>query len=394
MAAVIVAAGRGSRMAEARDDRAPKQYREIGGRPVLWHTVQAFSRREAISEVRVVIHGDDAHLYETCIGSGVAKVGPAVTGGATRQISVRNGLEALGASPPDVVLIHDAARPFVTSTDITKLIEAVARHGAAIAATPVADTLKRGGSVGGGDGAAITDTVDRTGLWRALTPQAFAYVDIRAAHAAAADRDDLTDDAAVAEAAGLDVRLVATDPDNFKITTPDDLARAEARLSQSSPPDIRVGSGFDVHKFGPGDHVWLCGLKVPHDAALVGHSDADVGLHALTDAILGAIADGDIGAHFPPSDPQWKGAASDQFLAHAVQRVAARGGRLLNVDVTLVCEAPKVGPHRDAMRARIAEIIDLDIGRVAVKATTSEGLGFPGRREGIAAMATATVMLG
>ncbi len=255
---------------------------------------------------------------------------------------------------------------------------------------PVVDTLKHGAA----GSQTILGTVARENLWRAQTPQGFRYQDILQAHlqAAASGRDDFTDDASIAEAAGFSVALVEGSERNFKITTPDDFKRAERMIEM--PAEFRTGTGFDVHKFDAGDHVWLCGVKVPHIATLSGHSDADVAMHALTDAIYGAIADGDIGAHFPPSDPQWKGAASYIFLEHARDRVKARGGKLINVDVTMMCEAPKIGPHRDAMRARLAEILEIDIDRVAVKATTTEQLGFPGRREGIAAMASATVRLG
>ncbi|MEL7302421.1 MAG: bifunctional 2-C-methyl-D-erythritol 4-phosphate cytidylyltransferase/2-C-methyl-D-erythritol 2,4-cyclodiphosphate synthase [Pseudomonadota bacterium] len=398
VAALIMAAGRGTRLGGERvgGDRRPKQYRDLGGRTVLAATVEQFARHADIATVTVVIHADDTALYRDALDVSQRKLTPPVTGGATRQASVRNGLEALAAfeTVPDVVLIHDAARPFVTDDDITKVLAGVEETGAAIAACPLADTLKRQAN----SDEVVETTVDRGGLWRALTPQGFHFDAIRAAHLSAAERDDLTDDAAVAEAEGLKVRLIATSSDNFKITTADDLARARKRFSEDALgaqpplPDVRVGQGFDVHKFGPGDHVWLAGLRIPHSHALVGHSDADVGLHALTDAIFGALGDGDIGSHFPPSDDQWKGAASDQFLAYAVARAHERQAQITQLDLTLVCEAPKIGPHRDAMRARIAEITGIDVSRIAVKATTSEGLGFPGRREGIAALASATLV--
>ncbi|HSV28067.1 MAG TPA: 2-C-methyl-D-erythritol 2,4-cyclodiphosphate synthase, partial [Candidatus Omnitrophota bacterium] len=278
----------------------------------------------------------------------------------------------------------DGARPFIDAGTIGRVIAACADAPGAIAAIPVADTLKRGA-----DGR-IADTVDRTALWRAQTPQGFRFADILAAHKAAAGQE-LTDDAAVAEKAGLAVALVMGDEDNFKITTAADLARAHRPFEGAG--EVRTGSGFDVHRFAPGTGVWLCGVQVPHDEALEGHSDADVALHALTDAILGAIAAGDIGRHFPPTDPQWKGAASHLFLAHAAGLVRALGGRIVNVDVTIVCERPKVGPHRGAMQARVAEILGVRQDRVSIKATTTEGLGFTGRREGIAAQATANVWL-
>ncbi|MGF1649598.1 MAG: bifunctional 2-C-methyl-D-erythritol 4-phosphate cytidylyltransferase/2-C-methyl-D-erythritol 2,4-cyclodiphosphate synthase [Hyphomicrobiaceae bacterium] len=401
-AGLIVAAGRGSRMAS---DEGPKQYRLLAGRPVLAWSMTALLQHSAIDHVLVVIHPDDEDLYQLATLDAVVqaftgKLLQPVHGGSTRQQSVRAGLEALAGDAPDVVLIHDAARPLVDPATITKVAQSAKRTGGAIAAAPLADTLKRAGTDRDGQDL-VSETVPREGLWRAQTPQGFHFEAILRAHRSAAELGlDATDDAAIATAAGLAVELVNAPERNFKITTQSDLAMAQETLRNSglanSPdirPDIRVGSGFDVHAFGPGDHVWICGIRIPHTHALVGHSDADVALHALTDAVLGALADGDIGAHFPPSDPKWKGAASDQFLAHAASRVAARGGRIANVDVTLLCEAPKIGPHRDAMRARVAEILGIEIGRVAVKATTTEGLGFTGRREGIAATASATVFL-
>jgi 2-C-methyl-D-erythritol 4-phosphate cytidylyltransferase/2-C-methyl-D-erythritol 2,4-cyclodiphosphate synthase len=293
------------------------------------------------------------------------------------------GLESLEARAPARVLIHDGARPFPDADLIERLIAALEDAPGAIAAISAVDTLWR-------ENAGAADTlVPREGLWRAQTPQAFRYAEILAAHRAAKGQA-LTDDAAVARAAGLRVSLVMASEANFKITTEADLARAGAALARA---DIRTGTGFDVHKFGPGDGVWLCGVKVPHEAALDGHSDADVGIHALVDALLGAIGEADIGAHFPPSDPRWKGAASDRFLAHAAGLVRERGGEIRHADVTLICERPKIGPHRDAMRARLAGILGIDVARVSVKATTTEGLGFTGRREGIAAQAAATVAL-
>jgi 2-C-methyl-D-erythritol 4-phosphate cytidylyltransferase/2-C-methyl-D-erythritol 2,4-cyclodiphosphate synthase len=282
------------------------------------------------------------------------------------------------------VLIHDAARPLIDGSLIDRMIDALAATPGAIPVLPVADTVKRGA-----DGQ-VVETLDRATLWRAQTPQAFRYADIMAAHAAAAGRE-LTDDAAVAEAAGLAVALIAGTEENFKVTAEADLHRARQILSPGT--DIRVGNGFDVHRFGPGERIMLCGIAVPHDYGLIGHSDADVGLHALTDAILGAIGAGDIGQHFSPSDARWKGADSAQFLAHADSLVRARGGRILSVDVTIICERPKVGPHREKMVARVASILGLEPSRVSVKATTTEGLGFTGRAEGIAAQATASIAL-
>ncbi|MFM2042203.1 MAG: bifunctional enzyme IspD/IspF [Pseudomonadota bacterium] len=382
--ALIVAAGRGARFGTD----IPKQYLALAGQSVLARTVAAFQRHPAITGVRVVINPDHRDLYDRAV-AGLDLPDP-IAGGDTRQQSVRNGLEALaggvaGAGAPDLVLIHDGARPLVDAGTITRVVAALADGPAAIAATPVADTLKRARE------GEVVGTVDRTGLWRARTPQGFHFREILAAHRATSGMD-LTDDAAVAEEVGMPVRLIPSDPDNLKITHTQDLARAE-RLIMAELSDIRLGTGFDVHKFDAGDHVWLCGVKVPHSHTLEGHSDADVGLHALTDAILGAIADGDIGSHFPPTDMRWKGADSARFLAHAGDLVRARGGVIAHVDVTLICERPKIGPHREAMRARIAEILGLVIGRVAVKATTTEGLGFTGRREGIAAQAAATIRL-
>ena len=377
-AALIVAAGRGYRLGGA----LPKQYLPLAGRPVLRYSLETFARHPAIDAVRVVIHRDDLELYERA-AQGLDLLSP-VEGGATRQDSVRLGLESLGEVKPARVLIHDAARPFADAGLIQRMVDALAATPGAIPALPVADTIKRG--VEG----VIVETVDRHALWRAQTPQAFRYSEILAAHRSAAGQE-LTDDAAVAEAAGLAVGLVQGAEENFKVTTEADLGRAERLLAPGA--DIRCGNGYDVHRFGPGSQIMLCGIAVPHDQGLEGHSDADVGLHALTDAILGAIGAGDIGQHFPPSDPRWRGADSSRFLAHAASLLAERGGRLLSLDVTLICERPKVGPHRAAMVARIAEILGLEPSRVSVKATTTEGLGFTGRREGIAAQATATVAL-
>jgi 2-C-methyl-D-erythritol 4-phosphate cytidylyltransferase/2-C-methyl-D-erythritol 2,4-cyclodiphosphate synthase len=302
---------------------------------------------------------------------------------------VHAGLEALASQKPDVVLIHDAARPFVSAALISRAIEAAGRTGAAIPAIPVADTIKLIGESGN-----VEATPERARLRIAQTPQAFRFDVILDAHRRAAreGRNDFTDDAALAEWAGLTVATFEGDAANMKLTTPEDFAREEARLG-AALGDIRTGSGYDVHAFGEGDHVMICGVRVPHTKGFLAHSDGDVGLHALVDAILGALADGDIGSHFPPTDPKWKGAASDQFLKYALERVAARGGRVAHLDVTLICERPKIGPLREAMRSRIAEITGLALSRVAVKATTSERLGFTGREEGIAAMATATVRL-
>jgi 2-C-methyl-D-erythritol 4-phosphate cytidylyltransferase / 2-C-methyl-D-erythritol 2,4-cyclodiphosphate synthase len=377
--ALIVAAGRGSRLGAP----LPKQYLSLGGVAVLRHSVTALLNHPAISGVRVVIHPDDREYYDAAV-SNLILLSP-VAGGAQRQDSVRNGIESLAAQPPDLVLIHDGARPFLDRAVIDRVLAALTDHPGAIAALPVRDTVKRG------DAGFITATLDRSALWRAQTPQGFHFEAIRAAHRDAAGLE-LSDDAAVAEHAGLRVALVEGSEDNFKVTTMDDLARAERHLA-TGLGDIRTGQGFDVHAFGPGDSVFLCGVEVTHSHGLVGHSDADVGLHALTDAVLGAIGAGDIGMHFPPSDPTWRGAPSHRFLSHAAGLVTAAGGVIAHVDVTLICERPKIGPHRDAMTARIAEILKLDRGRVSVKATTTEKLGFTGRGEGIAAQAVATVRL-
>ncbi|MEW5729639.1 MAG: bifunctional 2-C-methyl-D-erythritol 4-phosphate cytidylyltransferase/2-C-methyl-D-erythritol 2,4-cyclodiphosphate synthase [Pseudomonadota bacterium] len=377
--ALVVAAGRGSRVG----GDLPKQYLDLDGRPVLRHTLAAFAVNPSVDAVRAVIHPDDRGLYDVA-ARGLSLLDP-VAGGASRQDSVRLGLESLAALDPDIVLIHDGARPFVDADIIGRAIAALDTHPGALVAVPLADTLKRGA-----DGLVMA-TVDRTALWRAQTPQAFRFHDILEAHRAAAGGPELTDDAAVAEKSGLPVALVTGSEDNFKITTAADLERARRRFQGEG--ETRTGTGFDVHRFAPGTGVWLAGVLVPHDEALAGHSDADVALHALTDAVLGAIAAGDIGHHFPPSDDRWKGAASHRFLAHAAGLVAALGGRIVNVDLTIICERPKVGPHRPAMQARVAEILGIRADRVSVKATTTEGLGFTGRREGIAAQATATVWL-
>jgi len=368
IATIITAAGRGTR---AGGDQ-PKQWRMLGGRRVLDRTIAAFA---PFGPVVAVLHPDDLPLLPP--GPGLA----VCAGGATRAESVRAGLESLAADPPQIVLIHDGARPLASPALIARVIEAAAAHGAAAPALAVTDALWRGA-------ARVEGVVARDGLWRAQTPQGFAYAAILAAHRA--HEGAAADDVAVARAAGIAVAIVPGEEDNLKITGPGDFARAERSLGGRM--DIRTGNGFDVHRFGPGDHVMLCGVRVPHGAALLGHSDADVGLHALTDAILGALAEGDIGRHFPPSDPQWQGAASEIFLAHAAARARARGFAIAHVDVTLICEAPKIAPRAGAMQAELARILEIDAGRVNVKGTTSEGLGFTGRGEGIAAMATATLV--
>lgn len=391
VAVLIVAAGRGIRAGS--DSTIPKQYRTVAGRPVLARALEAFAALPEIDTIQVVIHPDDATLYEACCAELQlpTPLRPPVFGGATRQDSARAGLQALAATAPDFVLIHDAARALVGADVISRVIAALESHDGAIAALPVIDTLKRSAPDG-----TIDSTLSRDGLWRAQTPQGFHFAKILAAHVEAyvSVRSDFTDDAAIAEWAGLRVALVQGSERNLKLTEPEDFALAERLIEpRTEPGEVRTGTGFDVHRFREGDHVWLCGVRIDHDKSLEGHSDADVGLHALTDAILGAIADGDIGQHFPPTDPQWAGAASHLFLRDAVRRVTQRGGRIINVDVTLLCEAPKISPHRDAMRTTMADILQIGIDRVNVKATTTEGLGFTGRREGIAAMASATVLL-
>ena len=383
VAAVIVAAGRGTR---AGGD-LPKQYKALAGEPVIRASLSLFSWHGEVGAVQAVIHRDDVVSYEAAAKG--LKLMPPVFGGATRQGSVLAGLEALSVGAPDIVLVHDAARPFCSSGLVSRAIAACSQTGAATPGLEVTDTVKRIDAAG-----AITGTVNRAELRSVQTPQAFAFPALLDAHrkAAAAGRDDFTDDAALAEWAGLKVVTFAGEASNTKLTTDDDFARAEAKRL-ASLADLRVGSGFDVHTFGDGDHIMLGGVRVPHNRGVVGHSDADVVLHAIVDAILGALADGDIGKHFPPSDMRWKGASSDQFLKFAAERVAERGGRVAHIDVTVVCEAPRVGPHRDAMRARIAEIAGIAVERVGMKATTSEKMGFIGRGEGIAAMATATVRL-
>jgi 2-C-methyl-D-erythritol 4-phosphate cytidylyltransferase/2-C-methyl-D-erythritol 2,4-cyclodiphosphate synthase len=385
--ALLVAAGRGLRAG----GETPKQYRLLGGASVMARSIAAFADHPAIDAIQPVIHPDDIALFTESAGAVSAKCLPPVFGGDSRQASVLAGLEAIAAMQPARVLIHDAARPLVTPDVIDRVLEALERHPASLAALPLADTLKMEA-----DGCAVR-TLDRRALWRAQTPQGFHFDAILAAHRAASEDEaaSFTDDAAIAEWRGLSVALVTGSERNIKLTTAEDFIMAERLLGDSPalPGEIRHGTGFDVHAFEPGDHVMLCGIAVPHDQGLKGHSDADVGLHALTDAILGAIAAGDIGDHFPPSEARWKGAASDQFLVHAAHLVTERGGRIVHADVTLICERPKIGPHKDAMRTRIAALLGLSEDRVSVKATTTEGLGFTGRREGIAAMASATVEL-
>lgn len=383
---MIVAGGKGERAGSGAVASLPKQYRVVAGKTVLAHAINAFLNTPQITAVLPVIRAEDEALY-AAIGPEDKRVLPPVIGGKTRQISVRNGLEALADLAPDFVLIHDAARPRVTQGLIHRVLDGFEHADAVLPATQVIDTIKRSS-----DGKTVGGTEDRTQLFAAQTPQGFRYGTILAAHRrAAAFSDSFTDDCAIAEWADIPIALVQGDPDNIKITNPADFTRAAHLLSGAIGMETRVGTGFDVHPFVPGSAVTLGGVEIAHDARLKGHSDADAGLHVLTDAILGALAEGDIGTHFPPSDEKWRGEPSKTFLGFAAQRVRARGGRILHLDLTLVCEAPKIGPHVQQMRTNIAGVCGIDIGRVSVKATTSEKLGFVGRREGLAAMGTATI---
>ncbi|MDP3898622.1 MAG: bifunctional 2-C-methyl-D-erythritol 4-phosphate cytidylyltransferase/2-C-methyl-D-erythritol 2,4-cyclodiphosphate synthase [Mesorhizobium sp.] len=385
-AVVIVAAGRGERAGLA---DGPKQYRRIGGKAVIAHTLDVFLAHPDVDRIVVAIHPDDDDLFSRAFPSGSTRV-TTVHGGPTRQDSTRIALQALRAGAPDIVLIHDAVRPFVDAATIDRTIAAVGPRQAALPALPVAETLKRG------EDGTVAETVDRAGLYGAQTPQGFPFWPILAAHEKAftLGKTDYTDDASIAERAGMVVKIVEGSPDNVKLTWARDILMADQRLGRSGEdyPDVRTGNGYDVHAFEDGDAVMLCGVKIAHDRKLSGHSDADVGLHALTDALLATCGAGDIGTHFPPSDPQWKGAASHLFVEHAATIVRAQGGRIANADVTLICEAPKIGPHRAAMTAALSAMLGIAPERVSVKATTNERLGFIGRGEGIAAIATASVV--
>ena len=373
-AAIIVAAGTGSRMGGE-----PKQWRSLLGRPVLAWSVAAFATAGA-ERIVVVVNADELDRASGFFaGQPLVRV---ISGGAQRTDSVRAGLSHLDEDETDAVLIHDAARPLLAPRHIRSVLDALADNDGAILAEPVIDTLKRSDADD-----VIAGSVEREGLWRAQTPQAFRLSVLKAAYAKASKV--ATDDAALIERAGGRVKLVPGDPMLMKITHPEDFAMIE-RLAGATRI-TRVGQGFDAHRFGSGDSVWLCGVEIAHSQSLIGHSDADAGLHALTDAILGAIGEGDIGDHFPPSDPQWKGAASDRFLLHALDLVKSKGGRLINVDVTLICEQPKIKPHRQTMRERLAALLELPLHRISVKATTTEGMGFTGRGEGLAAQALASV---
>ncbi|MFY0680028.1 MAG: bifunctional 2-C-methyl-D-erythritol 4-phosphate cytidylyltransferase/2-C-methyl-D-erythritol 2,4-cyclodiphosphate synthase [Thalassovita sp.] len=373
-AALIVAAGRGTRAGAG----VPKQWRALAGRQVADWTLQAFVDHPDIDTVMVVIHPDD-HAQPALARHSDLLITP---GGDSRDASVRRGLEALAPHNLDAVLIHDAARPCVSAKLISDVVTALGAAKGAAPALPVIDALWRGAED------QVQGTADRAGLFRAQTPQGFHFDTLLAAHRS--HPGGAADDVEVARSAGIDVAIVQGSEDNLKITHPADFARAEKILR--GPMDIRLGNGYDVHRFGPGDHVILCGVPVAHGRGLQGHSDADVGMHAVTDAIYGALAQGDIGRHFPPSDPQWKGAASEIFLKHAAQLARSMGYAISNVDCTLVCEFPKIGPHAEAMQAEMARILDIPVDRVSVKATTSERLGFTGRGEGIAALATTALV--
>jgi len=389
---VIVAAGSGNRFG----DPIPKQYHVLGGKSLLGHCIECFARHTSPDLLQVVYNPAHQDLYNSAIGnlSNATDLPPAIAGGETRQQSVLNGLRALAAHTPDIVLIHDAARPGISDDVIERVIAALDAHDGAIPTLPVADTIKQTDQNN-----VISRTIPRESLHRAQTPQGFNFATILDAHQKF-EGQEFTDDAALLEMLGIDVVCVEGTASNDKITRRDDFGRAQDWVNNTDKEvphmqqeEYRAGTGFDVHRFAPGDHCILCGIKVPHNARLEGHSDADVGLHTLTDAILGAIGAGDIGQHFPPSDMQWKGAASDIFLKHAADLVRKRGGRIVNADITLICERPKIGPHTPAMRKKVAEILGIEVDRVNVKATTTERLGFTGREEGIAAQAAVSVAL-
>ena len=383
IAAIIVAGGRGHRAGQGK----PKQYRLLQGEPLIRRTLRTFHEHPAIDRIVPVIHRDAADDYALAARDLGSKCAAPVFGGATRQDSVRAGLEALQTNAPRIVLVHDAVRPFFSQALLSRAIEVARGAAAAVPVLPMTDTVKRVDESG-----IVTQTLNRSELRLAQTPQVFSYAKLAEAHrrAAAEGLHDFSDDAALAEWAGIPVATFAGESGNVKFTTADDFLRAEQTVALY---EFRNGTGFDVHSFGPGDRVTLGGVNIPHSHALTGHSDADVLLHALTDAVLGAIGEADIGAHFPPSEARWRGASSDRFLRHAIELMEKCGGSLVNLDGTLLCEAPKIGPHRDAIRQSIAAIAGIDVSRVAVKATTMESLGFIGRGEGIAAMASATVRL-
>jgi len=384
-AVIIVAAGRGERAGQS---NGPKQYRQINGKSVLQQAISAFTAHKDIDLVQVVIHADDMELYANQVDDHKKLAKPCI-GGASRQASVLCGLKVLDGKAINKVLIHDAARPFVPADLISRVLDKTVPNHGALPVLPITDTIKRGSND------MVLETVSRHDLFAAQTPQGFFHSAILDAHkkAARVQNFEFTDDASIAEWANIPVHLVEGDANNIKLTVPEDFAMAE-KSPVHTIPDVRTGNGYDVHAFEPGDHVRLCGVDIPHSAKLMGHSDADVGLHALTDALLGTMADGDIGSHFPPSDPKWKGADSEVFFRHAIELVKRRGGTITHLDTTLICEMPKIGPHRDKMRGEIARMANISIDRISVKATTNERLGFVGREEGIAAIATATVVFG
>jgi len=375
-AALVVAAGRGHRVG----GDLPKQYLDINGKTVLRRTIEAFLTHPDVHAIQVVIHPDDTELYHKSI-EGLDLPSPS-HGGQTRQQSVLNGLETLERIKPTNVLIHDAARPFINSGLISSALKGLKTHKAVLPAVKVSDTLKKA------YGQLVEGTVEREGLWRAQTPQCFDYFSILAAHKSQ-KHTNLTDDCAIAEAAGIPIFISAGSESNFKITTAEDVERAKQMTANQN--QTRIGSGFDVHRFCEGAQVTLCGIQIAHDKSLKGHSDADVAMHALTDALLGSMALGDIGRHFPPSDDTWKGANSEIFLSKANDLVAEAGGKITNIDLTIICENPKIGPHSQAMRENISAVLGVSFERVSIKATTTEGLGFTGRGEGIAAQATVSV---
>ncbi len=382
-ALLIVAAGRGHRAG----GNGPKQYVKLAGKTVLAHTISAFIDLPHVSKIITVIHRDDEALYREAARAFGDRLLPPVFGGDTRQQSVLHGLRALAPLRPGFVLIHDAARPFVDSTLIARVVDGLARHEAVLPAISVTDTIKRVKDE------LVEETVDRANLYAAQTPQGFAFPLIQELHERAAKEKDVqfTDDVSLAEWAGVRVQRVEGRANNFKLTTPRDMEMAELILAASQQMETRTGSGFDVHPFEAGDAVTLCGITIPFDQKLKGHSDADVAIHALTDALYGALGEGDIGHHFPPSDAQWKGADSSVFLTHATELVAQRGGKIINIDLTIICEKPKISPHQPEMRQKLSQIMKIDAHRISIKATTTEGLGFAGRGEGIAAQAVATI---
>lgn len=386
---VVVAAGRGERAGASVE--GPKQYRHIGGKPVIWHTLRLFLDWPKTGPIVVVIHPEDRSLLDAAIADLPGRKRLAiVTGGATRQVSVLNGLRALRERGIEHVMIHDGVRPFADEALLERIAaELAAGKPAVLPAVPVSDTIKRGDASG-----VVTGTVPRKDLFAAQTPQSFHYATVLAAHERAANEDaaDFTDDASIAEWAGIPVQLIEGAIDNVKLTVQRDIAMADEKLRGVALPDVRTGNGYDVHQLEPGDGVTLCGIFIAHDQKLKGHSDADVALHALTDALLATCGAGDIGDHFPPSDMQWKGAASRIFLEHAARIVREAGGTIMNADISLIAEAPKIGPHRQAMREKLSELLGISLDRCSVKATTNETIGFVGRREGIAAIATATVV--